>query len=498
MQKYQLLIGGRWVDSASGKTFDDLNPATGEVLAKVAEADREDVNRAVAAARAAFEDGPWSRMPGAERGKIMMKIAELLERDAQKIARLETSDNGRPIRETSAQSGIVARWYSYFGGWADKIEGETIPVQGPYLNYTQRVPLGVVAQITPWNHPLLIATKKIAPALATGNTIVVKPSELAPLSVLEFGRICQEAGLPDGVLNIVPGFGVTAGQPLCEHPDVAKIDLTGSTATGQAITRIAAGTLKRVASELGGKAANVVFPDADLDAAVGGALFAAFIGQGQTCVQGARLFVHASIHDAFMERFTAKASRIRVGDPTLPETQMGPQISRAALERIHRYAEIGTGEGAKLACGGRYPDDPTLRKGYFYTPTVFDDVRNSMRIAQEEIFGPVVVVIPFHDEAEVIRDANAVPFGLGAAVWTRDVSRAHRVAQGIRAGIVWINDYHRIDPASPWGGFKMSGTGRENGIEAIRAYTEVKSIWVSLDDRPIRWYDTAAGAQRLN
>jgi acyl-CoA reductase-like NAD-dependent aldehyde dehydrogenase len=498
VRTYQLLIGGRWVDAASGKTFEDLNPTTGEVLAKIAEAEAEDVHRAVAAARIAFEEGPWGRMPGSERGKILIRIADLLEREADAIARLESQDNGRPVRETSAQSAIVARWYRYFAGWADKIEGETIPVEGPYLNYTLRVPLGVVGQITPWNHPLLIATKKVAPALAAGNTIVLKPSELAPLSVLEFGRICQEAGLPDGVLNILPGFGPTAGKALCEHADVAKIDVTGSTATGQAVTRLAAGTMKRVSCELGGKAPNIVFPDADLGAAVNGALFAGFIAQGQTCIQGARLFLHTAIHDAFLERFVAKARRIRVGDPLRSETQMGPQISRPQLEKIHGYVEIGRAEGAKLVLGGSYPEDPALRRGFFYTPTVFDGVRNSMRLAQEEIFGPVVAVLRFQDEAEAIREANTIPFGLGAAVWTRDVRRAHRVAQAIHAGVVWINDYHRIDPASPWGGFKMSGIGRENGLEAIRQYTEVKSIWVNLDEHPIEWYEAGAGTQRLN
>ena len=495
---YQLLIGGRWVDAASGKTFEDLNPATAEVLARVAEADAEDVRRAVASARAAFEEGPWGRMPGAERGRVLLRIAELLERETDGFARLESEDNGRPIRETSAQAGIIPRWFRYFAGWADKIEGETIPVEGPYLNYTIRVPMGVIGQITPWNHPLLIATKKIAPALAAGNTIVLKPSELAPLSVLEFGRICQEAGLPEGVLNIVPGLGPTAGRAICEHPDVAKIDFTGSTATGQAIARLAAGTMKRLSCELGGKAPNIVFPDADLEAAVSGALFAGFIAQGQTCVQGARLFLHTAIHDAFLGRLLDKAARIRVGDPLQPETQMGPQISRAQLEKIHRYVEIGREEGATLILGGTYPGDQTLRQGFFYTPTVFDDVRNDMQIAQEEIFGPVVAVIRFDDEAAAVREANAIPFGLGAGVWTRDVGRAHRVAQAIRAGIVWINDYHRIDPASPWGGLKMSGFGRENGLEAIRHCTEVKSIWVSMDDRPIQWYESGGGSQRLN
>jgi len=495
---YQLLIDGRWENAASGKTFEDLNPATAEVLAHVAEADAEDVARAVAAARAAFEEGPWSRISGAERGKILMRIAELLEREADSLARLESQDNGRPIRETSAQAGIIPRWFRYFAGWADKIAGETIPVEGPYLNYTLRVPLGVIGQITPWNHPLLIATKKIAPALAAGNTIVLKPSELAPLSVLEFGRVCQEAGLPDGVLNIVPGFGLTAGRAICEHPDVAKVDFTGSTATGQAIARLAAGTMKRVSCELGGKAPNIVFPDADLEASVNGALFAGFIAQGQTCVQGARLFLHQAIHDAFLERFADKASRIRVGDPLLPETQMGPQISRAQLEKIHGCVEMGQREGAKLVVGGRYPDDPSLRRGFFYVPTVFDEARNTMRVAQEEIFGPVVVALRFDDEAEAIRDANAISFGLGAGVWTRDVGRAHRVAHAIRAGIVWINDYHRIDPASPWGGLKMSGFGRENGLEAIRHCTEVKSIWVNMGERPIQWYEGGTDVQRLN
>ena len=498
MRTYQLLIGGRWVDAASGRTFEDLNPATAEVLAQVAEADAEDVRLAVAAARAAFDEGPWGRMSGGERGKILLRIADRLEAEANAIARLESQDNGRPIRETSAQAGIIPRWFRYFAGWADKIEGETIPVEGPYLNYTVRVPLGVIGQITPWNHPLLIATKKIAPALAAGNTIVLKPSELAPLSVLEFGRICLEAGLPDGVVNIVPGFGPTAGRAICEHPDVAKIDFTGSTATGQAIARLAAGTMKRVSCELGGKAPNIVFPDADLEAAVNGALFAGFIAQGQTCVQGARLFLHTAIHDAFLGRFLEKAGRIRVGDPLQPETQMGPQISRAQLDKIHRYVEIGRGEGAQVILGGRYPEEQALRQGFFYTPTVFKDVRNDMQIAQEEIFGPVVTVIRFGDEVEAVREANAIPFGLGAGIWTRDVARAHRVAQAIRAGIVWINDYHRIDPASPWGGFKMSGFGRENGLEAIRHCTEVKSVWVGMDDRPIQWYESGGESQRLN
>ncbi len=498
MRTYRLLIGGRWVDAASGRTFDDLNPATGEVLARVAEADREDVDRAVTAAGSAFEAGPWARMSGGERGRILLRIAELLEREAESIARLESQDNGRPIRETTAQSQILARWYRYFAGWADKIEGETIPVDGPYLNYTLRVPVGVIGQITAWNHPLLIATKKVAPALAAGNTIVLKPSELAPLSVLEFGRICQEAGLPDGVLNILPGFGHTAGQAICAHPDVAKIDLTGSTATGQAISRLAAGNLKRISCELGGKAPNIVFPDADFDAAVNGALFAGFIAQGQTCIQGGRLFVHTTIHDRFLERLVDEASRIRVGDPLKLDTDMGPQISRAQLEKIHRYVEIGQSEGAKLVLGGHYPEDPALRRGFFYTPTVFAGVENRMRIAQEEIFGPVVTVLPFRDEADAIRQANEIPFGLGAAVWTRDLTRGHRVAQAIRAGIVWLNDYHRIDPASPWGGFKLSGMGRENGAEAIRQYTEVKSIWVRLDDLPNQWYVRGSVGQRLN
>jgi acyl-CoA reductase-like NAD-dependent aldehyde dehydrogenase len=498
VRTYQLLIGGHWVDAASGKTFEDLNPATAEVLARVAEADAEDVRLAVAAALAAFEEGPWGRMSGGERGQILLRIADRLEAEADAIARLESEDNGRPIRETSAQAEIIPRWFRYFAGWADKIEGETIPVEGSYLNYTVRVPLGVIGQITPWNHPLLIATKKIAPALAAGNTIVLKPSELAPLSVMEFGRICQEAGLPDGVLNIVPGFGPTAGRAICEHPDVAKIDFTGSTVTGQAIARLAAGTMKRVSCELGGKAPNIVFPDADLEAAVNGALFAGFIAQGQTCVQGSRLFLHASIHDEFLERLLDKAGRIRVGDPLLVETQMGPQISRAQLEKIHGYVEIGRGEGANVLLGGRYPEAPALRQGFFYTPTVFGGVRNDMRIAQEEIFGPVVATIRFEDEVEAVREANAIPFGLGAGVWTRDVRRAHRVAQAIRAGIVWINDYHRIDPASPWGGFKMSGFGRENGLEALRHCTEVKSVWVGMDDRPIQWYESGGGSQRLN
>lgn len=498
MPTCQLLVHGHWVDAASGKTFDDVNPSTGEVLARVAEGDETDIDRAVAAARTAFDDGPWPRMSGDPRARILRRIADIVECEAERLARLESQDNGRPIRETRAQAAILPRWYRYFAGWADKIQGETIPVEGPYLTYTRRVPLGVIGQITPWNHPLLIATKKVAPALAAGNAIVLKPSELAPLSVLEFGRICQEAGLPDGVLNIVPGFGPTAGQALCEHPGVDKLDVTGSTATGQAVARLAARTLKRVACELGGKAANIVFADADLDAAVHGALFAGFIGQGQTCIQGGRLFVQADIHDEFLGRFAERASRIRVGNPLQPETQMGPLISCAQRDKVQGYVAIGQAEGARLVLGGHPPADPALASGFFYTPTVFAGVRSGMRIAQEEIFGPVVAVLRFTSEAEVICESNATPFGLGAAVWSRDVHRAHRVAHAMRAGVVWINDYHRIDPASPWGGFKLSGLGRENGLEAIRQYTDVQSIWVNLDGRPTRWYEPGEDGKRLN
>lgn len=477
-------------------TFLDENPATRVLLAELAESDAAAVDAAVRKARSALPG--WQALAPRERGRLLNRIADGLEENLQALARLETMDNGRPIRETLAQQRIIPAFYRYFAGWCDKIEGTTVPVEGDYLNYTERVPVGVCAAITPWNHPLLIATKKIAPALACANTTIVKPSELAPLSVIELGRIALEAGLPEGVLTVVTGSR-GAGQALTAHPDIDRIDLTGSTPTGIAIQQQAAGTMKRLGLELGGKAANIVFADADFDAAIEGALFAGYIGQGQTCIAGARVLVEQSIVDRFLEALGRRSDALRIGEPLDQSTQMGPQISAAAVDRTAGYVvDAVESEGATLVAGGKRPDlDGPLRKGHFYRPTVLFTSNHLIRAAQDEIFGPVVVVIPFADEAEAIALANDVPFGLGAGLWTQDVGRAHRVARALRAGTTWINDYHRIDPASPWGGFALSGYGRENGIEAIRMFTEVKSTWIRLAPAKTGWYATDEN-QRLS
>jgi acyl-CoA reductase-like NAD-dependent aldehyde dehydrogenase len=482
--------------TVSPASFTDENPATGALLAELPEADADAVDVAVQKARAALP--AWQALAPRERGQLLNRIADGLEENLQALALLETTDNGRPIRETLAQQRIIPAFFRYFAGWCDKIEGTTVPVEGDYLNYTERVPVGVCAAITPWNHPLLIATKKIAPALACGNTSIVKPSELSPLSVIELGRIAHEAGLPEGVLTVVTGRRET-GQALTAHPDVDRIDLTGSTATGIAIQQQAAATMKRLGLELGGKAANIVFAEADFDAAIEGALFAGYIGQGQTCIAGARVLVEQPIAERFLEAFGRRADALRIGDPLEPSTQMGPQISAAALERTAGYVvDAVESDGATLVADGERAElDGPLGNGHFYRPTVLATSDHRIRAAQEEIFGPVVVVIPFADEAEAIAIANDVPFGLGAGLWTQDVGRAHRVARALRAGTTWINDYHRIDPASPWGGFGLSGYGRENGIEAIRMFTEVKSTWIRLAAAGTGWYATDE-SQRLS
>jgi len=492
-----MLIGPDWVQSESGATFENRDPTSGEVLATLPEAGPEDVDKAVAAAKEALPG--WSSGTGAERGRLLAKLADRLEDEQDYISELESSDNGRPRRETASQSRIVAKWYRYFAGLADKIEGSTIPVEGPYLNYTKRTPVGVCAAITPWNHPMLIATKKLAPALAAGCTVVLKPSELAPLSVLELGRMAQDVGFPPGVLNIIPGQA-EAGKALSVHPDVNRIDVTGSTATGIAVAKEAAASLKRLGLELGGKAANVVFADADLERAVRGAVFAGYIAQGQSCVAGGRVLVERSIAADFAEAMSARVSAIVVGDPLETTTQMGPLITPRAAERVRQIVAEAADEGAQIRTGGKIPaklPDRASPDGFVEPALLWvDDPK--MRAAQEEVFGPVVTLIPFDDEAHAVEIANDIPFGLGAAVWTGDISRAHRVSDAIRAGIVWINDYHRIDPASPWGGFGLSGYGRENGIDAIREYTEVKSTWVATEEPPIDWYDSKEFEQRLN
>lgn len=491
-----MMIGGEEAASASGATLEDLDPATGETIASIPDAGAPDVAAAVSAAREAFPG--WSRTPAAARTRILNALADALERDQERISGIETLDNGRPRRETGSQSAIVAKWFRYFAGMTDKYEGRTLPVEGPYLNYTRRVPVGVCAAVTPWNHPMLIATKKIAPALACGNTMVVKPSELAPLSVLELGRLALQAGLPPGVLNVVTG-GRSAGEALSTSEGVDRIDVTGSTPTGVAVARAAAGTLKRVGLELGGKAPNVVFADADLERTLRGVAFSAFIAQGQSCVSGSRVLVQEEIASEFARRLAELVATIRVGDPMLADTQLGPVITPASATRVRDHIQGALADGAIALCGGA--DPPSLSDGLssdgYVAPTVLAADDAKIRVAREEIFGPVATVTPFRDEDEAVAIANDVPFGLGAGVWTRDVSRAHRVADRIQAGIIWINDYHRNDPASPWGGFKLSGYGRENGWFAVEEYTETKSVWVPLEQQDLAWYDADDG-ERLN
>ncbi|HYO64071.1 MAG TPA: betaine-aldehyde dehydrogenase [Pyrinomonadaceae bacterium] len=488
-RKYQLFIDGKWVDAESGKTFTTPNPATGATLAEVAEADKADVDKAVAAARRAFE-GKWSKTSARDRGRMLYKLAQLIEANVKELAALETADNGKPIRESLyIDIPAVAENFEYFAGWATKIEGETIPVPGQMFNYTLREPLGVCGQIIPWNFPLLMAAWKLAPALAAGNTVVLKPAEQTPVTILELAKLIQEAGFPDGVVNILPGYGETAGAALASHPGIDKIAFTGSTEVGKIIARSAAENLTKVSLELGGKAPNVVFADADIEQAVNGAMMAIFYNQGQVCCAGSRLFLHEEVKDQFLERFKEKASKIKVGDPVDPATQMGPQVSAEQLERIKSYCEIAQSEGATVYSGGCSPElEGDFQKGFFFQPTIFSDVTNKMRVAQEEIFGPVVSVITFSDEADLIRQANETIYGLSAGIWTRDITRAHRFAREVKAGVVWINTFNMFNPASPFGGFKQSGYGREMGKHALELYTHVKSVWVDLSGRPIGWF----------
>lgn len=473
----RLFIDGKWVGSVSGKTFDTINPATEEIITSVAEGDREDVNLAVTAARKAFEGGPWRNMDARERGRILLRIMDLIEKNKDELALLETLDNGKPISETTnADLPLVIDCLLYYAGWADKIHGETIPVRGEFFNYTLREPVGVVGQIIPWNFPLLMAAWKIAPALACGNTVVLKPAEQTPLTALRLGEICQEAGLPDGVLNIVPGYGPTAGAALAEHMDVDKIAFTGEYTTGRIIMQAASKNLKQVSLELGGKSPNIVLADSDIDSAVNGAMTGIFFNQGEVCCAGSRLFLEKSIHDEFVDKLSNKASSLRVGNPEDTGTQMGAQVSKEQFDKILGYIDSGKQEGAKLVTGGERCGE----RGYFIKPTIFDAVDNNMKIAREEIFGPVVSAITFDDVDNVVRQSNLSIYGLAAAVWTRDIKKAHRLARDLKAGTIWINTYNSFDAASPFGGFKQSGFGRELGIHALELYTQVKSVWINL------------------
>ncbi|HKJ02657.1 MAG TPA: aldehyde dehydrogenase family protein [Longimicrobiales bacterium] len=477
----RLWIANQWVDAQTGATFATVNPATGEEITRVAEARSEDVDLAVQAARAAMEDTAWRRMNPHKRSRLLWKLADAIEANADELAALETADNGKPYFESrKVDLPSIVENFRYFAGMADKVEGSTIPVAGAFLNYTLREPVGVVGIITPWNFPLSLAAWKVAPALATGNAVVLKPAEQTPLTALRLGELAAEVGFPAGVLNVVTGFGPTAGSALVKHPGVDAIAFTGSTDVGRIVMREAAETLKKVSLELGGKSPNIVFADADLKAAVRGATTGIFYGKGEVCAAGSRVLVERSVYDAFVEQFAARAESMTIGDPMESTTRLGAIVSEEQVERILGYVEAGKAEGARLVTGG---ERATVNgKGNFVEATVFADVAPEMKIAREEIFGPVAAVLPFEDEEDAVRTANLTIYGLASGIWTRDVAKAHRVAEAIHAGTVWVNTYNQYDSASPFGGYKLSGFGRDLGWEAaLEKYTQVKSVWVALE-----------------
>ncbi len=477
VQPQKLLIDGGLSDAQGGKTYTTVNPATGEPLAEIAEGGAEDVDRAVQAARRAFDAGPWRTMAAAERGRVVWKLGELLRRDADSIAALETLDTGKTFFESRrVELPLIADCFQYYAGWATKLHGETIPARDGMFNYTLREPVGVVGMIVAWNFPLLLTTWKVAPALAAGCTMVIKPAGITPLTALKLGELALEAGVPEGVLNVVPGKGSVAGAALVEHPLVDKIAFTGSTEVGKGIMRQAAGTMKRVSLELGGKSPHVIFEDANLDHAVRGVMNGIYYNKGEVCSAGSRLLVQRSVKDQVLDKLVGAVSKMTLGDPMDKGTRMGPQVSEEQMQTILGYVESGKEDGADLVAGGRRHGD----RGFFVEPTIFSGVRPDMKIAQEEIFGPVLAAIEFDDFDDCIAKANDTIYGLASGIWTQDIKRAHRFARDVRAGTVWINTYGLFDPAAPFGGYKQSGFGRELGMHALESYTEVKSVWVDL------------------
>eukprot|EP01083_Nonionella_stella_P037487 102199_1 len=489
---YGLFINGKFEPSSSKSTFDVENPATGDILCTVSSAQPDDVERAIQCAHESYQDGRWRNKDIRERCFILNKAANLLRDHVLDIAWMESLQTGRPIREMNAQLQRLPHWLEYYASLIRTFEGTVPPFEGNYLNYVTRIPLGVIAQITPWNHPMLIAIKKIAPALATGNSIVCKPSELAPCSVLEFAQLLSDAGIPDGVFNVIPGLGPVTGKALCQSKLIKKIDITGGTETGKIVGSMAGHNLAYYTAELGGKAPVIVFDDivkdGKLEQCINGITFGSFIASGQTCIMGARILIQESIYEEVVGKLVDKVSKIKCGLPQDIKTQFGPVISREQREKVIEFVECAQSEGGKVLCGGRVPGDKALSNGYYYEPTVIGDCTVDMRVVREEVFGPVIVLLKFKDEQDAIAIANDSEFGLAASIWTKSVDRAHRVASKLDVGIIWINDHHRNDPSSPWGGTKQSGLGRENGTDAFREYTQSKSVVVNCSDQPFDWF----------
>lgn len=481
MKSYGLYIDGGYVEAEGGRTFETTNPYDGKVWAHIAHASTDDVDRAVGAAKAARRAG-WGTMTASARGRLMVRLADLIEENAAVLAETEVRDNGKLYAEMASQTKYLAEWYRYYGGLADKIEGTVIPTDKKAIfNFTRLEPLGVIAMITPWNSPLLLLAWKLAPALAAGNTVVIKPSEFTSASTLEFMDLFDKAGFPKGVVNTVTGFGADVGAALVAHNDVAKIAFTGSDLSGQKIYEAAARDLKHVSLELGGKSPNIVFEDADLEAAVMGAISGIFAASGQTCIAGSRLLLQRSIHDRFMERLVEVAGAARIGDPMSPETNVGPVTTPPQYKKVLDYIDIAKGEGATCVLGGKPYTGPGAKGSQFVEPTIFTNVANSMRIAQEEVFGPVLAVIPFEDEEEALQIANDIDFGLAAGVWTKDIGRCIRMSERLEVGTVWVNTYRAVSYTSPFGGYKRSGIGRESGIDAVREYLQLKSVWIATE-----------------